>query len=57
MHFAFRETLSHAGIGRHAGVPAFGLESSERFLTGLLAGDGQVVAAGRARDGLGQAPT
>jgi hypothetical protein len=31
--FPSREKTLHANPGRHAGVPAFGLESSERFFT------------------------
>ncbi|MCW2904998.1 MAG: alpha/beta hydrolase, partial [Streptosporangiaceae bacterium] len=31
--FASREKTLHANPGRHAGVPAFELDSSERFFT------------------------
>jgi hypothetical protein len=55
--FAFGEMTWHAGTGRHAGVPAFEVESSERFLTGHLAGEGQMAASGTPGEGLGQAPT
>lgn len=38
--FASREKTLHANPGRHAGVPAFELESSERFFTRHLLGGG-----------------
>lgn len=31
--FASRDKTLHANLGRHAGVPAFELDSSERFFT------------------------
>jgi dienelactone hydrolase len=44
--FASREKTLHANPGRHAGVPAFELESSERFFTRhLLRGGASATAA------------
>jgi hypothetical protein len=45
--FSSREKTLHANPGRHAGVPAFELESSERFFTRhLLRGDAPAEPAG-----------
>ena len=44
--FASREKTLHANPGRHAGVPAFELESSERFFTRHLLEGGAVGTAG-----------
>jgi hypothetical protein len=44
--FASREKTLHANPGRHAGVPAFELDSSQRFFTRHLAGGGASPAAG-----------
>jgi pimeloyl-ACP methyl ester carboxylesterase len=43
--FASREKTLHANPGRHAGVPAFEVESSERFFTRHLLGGGASVTA------------
>jgi pimeloyl-ACP methyl ester carboxylesterase len=43
--FASREKTLHANPGRHAGVPAFELESSERFFTRHLLEGGAVGTA------------
>jgi hypothetical protein len=44
--FASREKTLHANSGRHAGVPAFELESSERFfLRHLIEGGASATAA------------
>ncbi len=44
--FASREKTLHANLGRHVQVPAFELDSSERFFARHLAGGG--VPAGAA---------
>ncbi len=44
--FASREKTLHANPGRHAGVPAFELDSSERFFTRHLAEGGTSATAG-----------
>jgi hypothetical protein len=44
--FASREKTLHANSGRHAGVPAFELESSERLFTRHLVEDGTSATAG-----------
>ena len=44
--FASREKTLHANHGRHTGVPAFELDSSERFFTRHLVEGGTSAAAG-----------
>jgi len=44
--FASREKTLHANPGRHTGVPAFELDSSERFFTRHLVEGGTSAAAG-----------
>jgi hypothetical protein len=43
--FASREKTLHANPGRHMGVPAFELDSSQRFFTRHLAGGGAPATA------------
>jgi hypothetical protein len=43
--FASHEKTLHANPGRHAGVPAFELDSSERFFTRHLVDGGASVMA------------
>jgi fermentation-respiration switch protein FrsA (DUF1100 family) len=44
--FASRKKTLHAHTGRHGGIPAFELESSERFFTRHLVEGGASAAAG-----------
>ena len=44
--FASREKTLHANPGRHTGVPAFELDSSERFFTRHLVEGGTSATAG-----------
>jgi hypothetical protein len=44
--FASREKTLHANPGNHAGVPAFELESSQRFFTRHLVEGGASVTVG-----------